>query len=84
MSLTHPLPIKEVSMNNPFSNSWRASHTDERRSERALAELEARHAESQRTIPCGKCSWPAYYRPGVGSWQCGTCGAVLSYNEEWR
>ncbi len=72
-------------MKNPYANRWMDLHSKERnRGERALARMEAVHAEGRETETCGKCGGVAYYRPGVGAHQCVECGAIRSYKGDWR
>lgn len=69
---------------NPYTSRWTDLHSKDSRGERALARMEVHHAEAQPATECGKCGASAYYRPGVGAYQCTSCGAVLSYKGDWR
>jgi len=65
-------------MNNPWAKRWNNLHsTEPDPGERALARLEAQDAEDAGTRTCGLCGGTAYYRPGVGAFQCPNCRALL-------
>lgn len=70
-------------MTNPYTQRWVNLHSDESVQERHLAKLEASDASSRPMLPCGKCGEQSYYRPGVGSYQCASCSAVLNYSGAW-
>ena len=71
-------------MNNPYASRWNRINKDENQDEMELVKMEVADAEAAEVIKCGMCGADAYYRPGVGSHQSPTCGAILAYTGEWR
>jgi hypothetical protein len=73
---------------NPWASRWRTfkSYDAEDQVEDTMLEMEAREAEAMPVEKCGKCGDAAFYRPGVGAYQCGYCRAILvtrKINGEW-
>jgi hypothetical protein len=64
-------------MKNPWARRWETFARGEDPGERAAINTEAREAEEAGSITCGGCGAAAYYRPGVGAYQCPTCRKML-------
>jgi hypothetical protein len=64
-------------MSNPWATRWTRINSNEDRHERALAQYEAADAEACDVLACGNCGQSAYYRPGVGAYQCPACRSLL-------
>jgi len=66
----------------PWSRRWvNDIHGHDPRPEQQLAAIEAQQADAMGTKTCD-CGSTAYYRPGVGAFQCPNCRA-LYVRGEW-
>ena len=63
-------------MKNPWASRWTTFGRGEDPGEKAMINHEAAEAEAMPTEKCGVCGDAAFYRPGVGAYQCGYCGAL--------
>ena len=64
-------------MKNPWASRWTTFEKGEEPLERAAIRAEADEAEAMPTEKCGNCGDAAFYRPGVGAYQCGYCRSLL-------
>ena len=72
-------------MKNPYAARWQDIHSTSLPHGHELVRLEVEDAESREVETCGKCGSDAYYRPGVGAYNCPNCQAVLIMRTgEWR
>ena len=64
-------------MKNPYAARWTTFGRGEDPGEKAMINYEAAEAEAMPTEKCGNCGDAAFYRPGVGAYQCGYCRSLL-------
>lgn len=77
-------------MKNPYAARWTTFARGEEPLEAKLIQMEAQEAEEAPVFKCGNCGEDAFYRPGVGAYQCGTCRSLMInrlvdgvWQEEW-
>ena len=77
-------------MKNPHASRWATFARGEDPAEAQAIKAEAAEAEAMEVLTCS-CGEPAYWRPGVGAYQCTTCKALLIRRveggeviEQWR
>lgn len=68
---------KTSEMNNPYASRWTNFARGEDPGEQHMIMAEAKEAEAQEVEICGNCGKNAYYRPGVGAYQCPSCNCLL-------
>ena len=63
-------------MNNPYANRWSSFADGADRFEDEAIRREANEANSMPVIKCRNCENEAFYRPGVGAYQCPNCNKL--------